>query len=123
LFCPIQTQQREPYKSIWTKSHERSAARKYLTRNFKAGHITPNEHYLSRAGLRGRKRYIFLTIFVLVYIITIANLLVSAIILLIYNISATHSVSGIVSIMPIYSALLIKSLLPKLRWSAIQTAW
>ena len=120
MLCPIQTQQREPYKSIWTKSHERSAARKYLTRNFKAGHITPNEHYLNRAGLRGRKRYIFLTIFVLVYIITIANLLVSAII---YNISATHSVSGIVPIMPIYSALLIKSLLPKQTWSAIQTAW
>lgn len=96
MLCPIQTQQREPYKSIWTKSHERSAARKYLTRNFKAGHITPNEHYLNRAGLRGRKRYIFLTIFVLVYIITIANLLVSAII---YNISATPSVSGIVSLL------------------------
>ena len=63
---------------MWTKSRERGAARKYLSGNFKAGHVTPNEHYLSRAGIRGRKRYLFLGIFILIYIITIAHLLVSS---------------------------------------------
>ena len=62
---------------MWTKSRERGAARKYLSGNFKAGHVTPNEHYLSRAGLRGRKRYLFLGIFILLYIMTVAHLLVS----------------------------------------------
>ena len=62
---------------MWTKSRERGAARKYLSGNFKAGHVTPNEHYLSRAGLRGRKRYLFLGTFILLYIITVAHLLVS----------------------------------------------
>ena len=72
-----QARKRESYKSMWTKSRERGAARKYLSGNFKAGHVTPNEHYLSRAGLRGRKRYLFLGIFILLYIITVAHLLVS----------------------------------------------
>ena len=63
---------------MWTKSRERGVARKYLSGNFKAGHVTPNEHYLSRAGIRGRKRYLFLGIFILIYIITIAHLLVSS---------------------------------------------
>ena len=77
LILHTQTRKSEPYKSMWTKSRERGAARKYLSGNFKAGHVTPNEHYLSRAGLRGRKRYLFLGIFILIYIITIAHLLVS----------------------------------------------
>ena len=77
LILHTQTRKSEPYKSMWTKSRERGTARKYLSGNFKAGHVTPNEHYLSRAGLRGRKRYLFLGIFILIYIITIAHLLVS----------------------------------------------
>lgn len=55
-------------KSMLDKSRERSKAKKPLHRNFKAGHVTPNEHYLERAGLRGRKIglcYCFLLIILL----------------------------------------------------------
>ena len=83
---------------MWMKSRERGAARKYLSGNFKAGHVTPNEHYLSRAGLRGRKRYLFLGIFILLYIITVAHLLVSENHCTLIRVAFSHDVQDICAI-------------------------
>ena len=62
---------------IWAKSKQRSDAKKYLFGNFTARHLLPNEHYLNRAGLRGRKLWLCLCLFVIVYIIALAHLTVS----------------------------------------------
>ena len=71
-----QVEQPVPKLSMWEKSKERSIAKKYLHRNFKSGHIPPNEHYLSRAGLRGRKRWLCLALFILIYLFALAHLTV-----------------------------------------------
>ncbi|XP_064404964.1 beta-sarcoglycan-like [Halichondria panicea] len=67
--------------TIWEKSTERSYAKKYLHGNFKSGHRTPNEHYLGRAGLRGRKRWICLGLFVVLYLLAAAHLVLTCVIL------------------------------------------
>ena len=79
LYVP-QVEQPVPKLSMWEKSKERSIAKKYLHRNFKSGHIPPNEHYLGRAGLRGRKRWLCLALFVLIYLFALAHLTVRTII-------------------------------------------
>lgn len=63
--------------SIWTKSRQRGAAKKYLFGNFTARQLVFNEHYLNRAGLRGRKIWLCLCLFVVVYLIALAHLTVS----------------------------------------------
>ena len=73
-----QAHQPIPKLSMREKSVERSIAKKNLHRNFKSGHITPNEHYLGRAGLRGRKRWCCLALFVLIYLFALAHLTVSS---------------------------------------------
>lgn len=58
------------------KSRERSRAKKYLHRNLSAGHVTPNEHYLERAGLRGRKKWLLGCLLLLVFCIAFGHLAV-----------------------------------------------
>lgn len=63
-------------KSMLQKSRERSRAKKYLHRNLAAGHVTPNEHYLERAGLRGRKMALCVCLMVLLFLIALGHLAV-----------------------------------------------
>lgn len=58
------------------KSRERSAAKKYLNRNLAAGHRTPNEHYLERAGLRGRKKWLCCGFIFLLFLFAMCHLAV-----------------------------------------------
>lgn len=71
----LTSMQRPP---IWTKSRERRAAKRYLFGNFTARHLIPNEHYLNRVGLRGRKAWLCLCLFVVIYLIALAHLAVSS---------------------------------------------
>ena len=64
-------------KSMPQKSRERSRTKKYLHRNLTAGHVTPNEHYLERAGLRGRKRWLLGCLLLLLLLVALGNLAVS----------------------------------------------
>ena len=59
------------------KSRERSQTKKYLHRNLAAGHVTPNEHYLERAGLRGRKQWLLGCLLLCVVFIALGHLAVS----------------------------------------------
>ena len=61
---------------MWRKSKERSAAKKYLNRNLAAGHRTPNEHYLERAGLRGRKKWLCCGFIFMLFLIALGHLAV-----------------------------------------------
>jgi len=61
---------------MWGKAKDKKAARMYHTRNFTTGHVEPDEYYLSRLGLRGRKRWIFLSVVVCIYLLAIGHLLV-----------------------------------------------
>lgn len=58
------------------KSRARSKTKKYLHRNLGAGHITPSEHYLGRAGLRGRKACCCWGIVLLALFVALGNLAV-----------------------------------------------
>lgn len=61
---------------MWGKTRDKKAARMYHTRNFTTGHVEPDEYYLSRVGLRGRKRWIFLSVVVCIYLLAIGHLMV-----------------------------------------------
>lgn len=63
--------------TMWGKSREKKAARMYHTRNFGTGHVEPDEYYLSRIGLRGRKRWILLCSVVFGYLLVIGHFVVS----------------------------------------------
>lgn len=58
------------------KSRTRSKTKKYLHRNLGAGHITPSEHYLERAGLRGRKAWCCWGLVLLALFVALGNLAV-----------------------------------------------
>ena len=62
---------------MWGKSREKKAARMYHTRNFAAGHVEPDEYYLSRVGLRGRKRWLLLCGLLSAYLIVIGHFVVT----------------------------------------------
>ena len=73
----LQYTQKAPKKeSMITKSRERSRAKRSLNRNFKSGDVKANEHYLNRVGLRGRKRWVCLGLFIVIYLIAVAHLVV-----------------------------------------------
>jgi len=59
------------------KSRERSRAKKYLHRNLAAGHVAPNQHYLERAGLRGRKMWLCWCLVLFLLLLALAHLAVS----------------------------------------------
>ena len=54
----------------------RRAAKKYLYRNVTSGYITPDPHYLSRSGLRGKKAGLCCASLALVACLSAAHLLV-----------------------------------------------
>ena len=58
------------------KSRERSKAKKYLNRNLDAGHIIPNQHYLERAGLRGRKQWLCCGLIFMLFLFALGHLAV-----------------------------------------------
>ena len=60
------------------KLKEKKAAKMYHTRNFGTGYVEADYYYLSRVGLRGRKRWLLLFVLVLAYIIVIGHLMVSS---------------------------------------------
>lgn len=62
---------------MWGKSREKKVARMYHTRNFGTGHVEPDEYYLSRIGLRGRKRWLLLFCVIFGYLLVIGHLVVS----------------------------------------------
>ena len=63
---------------MWGKARHKKATRMYHTRNFGTGHVEADEYYLSRVGLRGRKRWIFLCAILFAFLIVIGHLLVSS---------------------------------------------
>ena len=63
---------------MWQASRLKKAAKKSHSGNFGASHIVPDEHFLGRTGLRGRKVWVALTVLALVYLVVTANLVVSA---------------------------------------------
>ena len=65
--------------TMWGKSREKKAARMYHTRNFGTGHVEPDEYYLSRIGVRGRKRWLLLSSVLLGYLLVIGHFVVSLI--------------------------------------------
>ena len=70
--------------TMWGKAREKKAARMYHTRNFGTGHVQPDEYYLRRIGLRGRKRWIFLSVVLFAYLLVTGHLVVSSDILYIH---------------------------------------
>ena len=62
---------------MFEKAKEKKMARMYHTRNFGTGHVEADYYYLSRVGLRGRKRWLLLSALLLAYMIVIGHLLVS----------------------------------------------
>ena len=64
--------------TMWGKAREKKAARVYHTRNFGTGHVEPDEYYLRRIGLRGRKRWIFLSVVLFAYLLVTGHLVVSS---------------------------------------------
>ena len=66
-------------ESMLQKSRARSKTKKYLHRNLGAGHIIPNEHYLERAGLRGRKAWCCWGAVLLALFVALGNLAVCCI--------------------------------------------
>lgn len=61
---------------MWRAARRKKAAKKYHSGNFDTRHLTPDEHYLGRTGLRGRKIWIALAVLVFVYLIVTAHLVV-----------------------------------------------
>jgi hypothetical protein len=66
---------------MWGKAREKKAARMYHTRNFGTGHVQPDEYYLRRIGLRGRKRWIFLSVVLFAYLLVTGHLVLTCMIL------------------------------------------
>lgn len=58
------------------KSRARSRTKKYLHRNLASGHVTPSQHYLERAGLRGRKLWLCCALVWLLLLLALAHLAV-----------------------------------------------
>ena len=58
------------------KSKKRRRAKKYLYRNFKAGSLETDEHYLGRAGLRGRKIFFCYSLLVGMLVFSLLHLTV-----------------------------------------------
>ena len=63
---------------MWAKSREKKAMGKYHTRNFGMGHVEADLHYLTRAELRGRKRWLVFSAVLLGYLLVTGHLLVSS---------------------------------------------
>jgi hypothetical protein len=74
--------------SMWSKSREKKAAKKYHTRNFGTGHVEADSHYLSRVGLRGRKRWLLLSALVFGYLLVLGHLALTCVILGVLNFNA-----------------------------------
>lgn len=69
---------------LW-KSRRRSRTKKLLYRNFKAGSLEADEHYLGRAGLRGRKIYLCYGLLVTLLLFSIGHLMVGVVGFLVYH--------------------------------------
>ena len=67
---------------MFEAARDKKRARRYHSRNFTLGHVKADKHYLSRAGLRGRKRWLLVALIVSVYCVVIGQLLVSVLRLL-----------------------------------------
>lgn len=76
-------------ESMLQKSRERSRTKKYLHRNLTAGHVTPSEHYLERAGLRGRKRWLLGCLLLLLLLVALGNLALTCLILSVLQFGTT----------------------------------
>lgn len=73
----LQTAREVRATSLWAKKKEKKATKKYHARNFGTGHVEADWHYLSRVGLRGRKRWLLLSALILGYLFVLGHLAVS----------------------------------------------
>ena len=62
---------------MWASTRAKKAANKDHAGNYEAGRVNVHEKALHRTGLRGRKIIFCCLLLVLVYLITLANLVVS----------------------------------------------
>lgn len=80
-----------PQKSMFEAARDKKRARRYHSRNFTMGYVKTDKHYLSRAGLRGRKRWLLLALIVSVYCVVITQLLITSTIFGILRFKASGS--------------------------------
>ena len=62
---------------MWASTRAKKAANKDHAGNYEAGRVNVHERALHRTGLRGRKIIFCCLLLVFVYLITLANLVVS----------------------------------------------
>ncbi|KAL8614133.1 hypothetical protein ACOMHN_026350 [Nucella lapillus] len=72
--------------SMREKSQLKRRINKEHNSNFRAGYVPVNETYLHKAGIRGRKRYLLYTCFVVLLVTVVLNTAVTAWLLWIYHI-------------------------------------
>eukprot|EP00731_Ephydatia_muelleri_P031012 Em0022g526a len=77
----VATRAAVPQKSMFQAARDKKRARRYHSRNFTLGYVKADNHYLSRAGLRGRKRWLLVALIVSVYCVVIGQLLITSVIL------------------------------------------
>ena len=61
---------------MWWSARAKQAANKEHSRNFEAGRVEVTERALHRTGLRGRKIFIYGFVLLLLFIVTLGNLVV-----------------------------------------------
>lgn len=66
---------------MWWSARAKQAANKEHSRNFEAGRVEVTERALHRTGLRGRKIFIYGFVLLLLFIVTLGNLVITAYIL------------------------------------------
>ena len=61
------------YMSMREKSQLKRRINKEHNSNFRAGYVPVNEVYLHKAGIRGRKRFLLYSCFVLLLVVAVLN--------------------------------------------------
>ncbi|XP_071487253.1 beta-sarcoglycan-like [Diadema antillarum] len=77
--------------SMLDKSLERRRVNKEHNSNFRAGYVAVHEEHLHKTGLRGRKRFLAYLLLFLIYVVVIANLVLTVLIVLALRIDQTGS--------------------------------
>ncbi|XP_070554460.1 beta-sarcoglycan-like [Ptychodera flava] len=76
-------------RSMREKSLERRRINKEHNSNFRAGYVHIYEEHLHKTGLRGRKRYLAYILLVLLFLVVIANFIITIVILCVLRIDHT----------------------------------
>ncbi|XP_071951730.1 uncharacterized protein [Antedon mediterranea] len=84
--------------SMREKSLERRRVTKEHNSNFRAGHVYVNENQLYKTGLRGRKRFLFYMILLVLYIIVVSNLLV--LLLIMFSLKINDEGMAVMEVVP-----------------------